>query len=142
MPRTLESKVGITASAFDLLHGGHIAMLAEAKTQCDYLICCLQVDPSIERKHKNKPAQNIVERYIQLDSVKYVDEIIPYVTERDLLDILMLKKPDVRVIGEEYRDIQFTGKNLDIEIYYNSRQHLYSTSALRKKIAESESVDG
>ena len=134
-------RVGITASAFDLLHGGHVAMLAEAKAHCDYLICCLQVDPSIERKDKNKPVQNVVERYLQLDAVKFVDEIIPYVSERDLLDVLMLKKPDIRIIGEEYRGVQFTGKDLDIEVYYNSRQHCYSTSSLRIKIAKSENVN-
>ena len=104
--------VGFTCSTFDLLHSGHIAMLREAKTQCDYLICGLQVDPSIDRPQKNKPVQTLVERYVQLSAVRYVDEIIPYVTEDDLVDILSMYDINVRILGEEYKDKDFTGKDV------------------------------
>ena len=103
-------KKGLTASAFDLLHAGHIQMLEEAKEQCGYLVCALQVDPTVDRPEKNKPIQSIFERYIQLRAVKYVDDIIPYTTERDLLQLIEIIHPDVRIIGEEYRDKDFTGK--------------------------------
>ena len=103
---------GITASTFDLLHAGHIEMLREAKSQCDYLIAALQIDPSLDRPEKNKPVQTIVERYTQLEAVKYVDEIIPYLTEKDLEDILEMRKLDVRILGEEYRNEDFTGRDI------------------------------
>ena len=105
-------KVGFTASTFDLLHAGHVQMLREAKEQCDYLICGLQVDPSVDRANKNAPIQTIVERYTQLKAVGYVDEIIPYGTEQDLEDILTMYNIDVRILGEEYRDKDFTGKDI------------------------------
>ena len=132
-------RIGFTASAFDLLHAGHVQMLREAKDQCDYLICGLQIDPSVDRPDtKNKPVQTIVERYTQLTAVKYVDEIIPYVTEEDLRDILEMYPIDIRIIGEEYRNKEFTGMNickkLGIEIYYNTRNHRFSTSFLREKM--------
>lgn len=131
-------RVGFTCSAFDLLHAGHIVMLREAKQQCDYLICGLQVDPSLDRLEKNRPIQSMVERYIQLSAVKYVDEIIPYQTENDLCDILKTIHIDVRILGEEYRNLDFTGKQIciqrDIDIFYNKRQHDFSTSDLRRRI--------
>lgn len=134
--------VGITASTFDLLHAGHIAMLREAKEQCDYLICCLQVDPSLDRPEKNKPVQSLVERYVQLSAVKYVDEIIPYVTENDLEDILTMFNIDVRIIGEEYKNGKFTGRAIcsarGIDIYYNKRDHRFSSSELRQRVSEME----
>ena len=132
-------KVGFTASTFDLLHAGHISMLAEAKSVCDYLIVGLHVDPSRERKAKNSPVQSLVERYIQLSAVIYVDEVIPYETEDDLSDILITYPVSVRVIGEEYRDANFTGKNLDMKIHYNKRRHGFSSSLLRENIFKSES---
>ena len=104
-------KIGITFSTFDLFHAGHVKMLEEAKRQCDYLIVGLQLDPSIDRKTKNKPSQSIIERYIQLKGSVHIDEIVPYVTEQDLEDILHSFKIDVRIIGEEYKDINFTGKS-------------------------------
>lgn len=132
--------VGFTASTFDLLHAGHVSMLREAKEQCDYLICGLQVDPSIDRPEKNAPIQTLVERYTQLSGVKYVDEIITYQTEDDLLDILNMVNIDVRIIGAEYKDITFTGRatcaQRGIEIYFNKRDHRFSTSDLRKRVAE------
>ena len=132
--------VGFTCSTFDLLHAGHIQMLREAKEQCDYLICGLQVDPSTDRPEKNAPIQTVVERYTQLKAVKYVDEIIPYGTEADLEDILTMYHIHVRVIGEEYRDREFTGKDicnkLGIDIYFNKRNHRFSTSDLRKRVCE------
>lgn len=132
-------KIGITASTFDLLHAGHIAMLREAKTQCDYLVCALQVDPSVDRVEKNKPIQTLVERWTQLQGVKYVDEIIPYQTEQDLEDILQLFNFDVRIIGEEYKNGKFTGRAIcsarGIEIYYNKRDHRFSTTDLRQRVA-------
>lgn len=133
-------KVGFTASAFDLLHAGHVQMLREAKEQCDYLICGLQVDPSLDRPSKNSPIQTIVERYTQLKAVGYVDEIVPYVTEQDLEDILSMYHIDVRILGDEYRDKDFTGKDIcrkrDIELYFNRRDHRFSSSDLRRRVAE------
>ena len=135
--------VGFTASTFDLLHAGHIAMLREAKSVCDYLICGLQIDPSIDRIDKNKPVQTIVERYTQLSAVKYVDEIVPYHTEADLLDILQMYPVNVRIIGEEYRFKDFTGKEecrqLGIDIYYNKRNHRFSSSGLRERVSDEQS---
>lgn len=135
--------VGFTCSAFDLLHAGHIQMLREAKEQCDYLICGLQVDPTIDRKEKNAPIQTVVERYAQLKAVSYVDEIIPYSTEADLCDILAMYHIDVRVLGEEYREKDFTGKDIckkrGIQLYFNKRDHRFSSSDLRKRVAERES---
>ena len=134
-------KVGFTCSTFDLLHAGHVQMLREAKDQCDYLIVGLQTDPSKDRASKNKPAQTIVERYLQLRACKYVDEIIPYSTEQDLEDLLAGMHIDIRILGIEYRDKDFTGhdicKKRDIEIYFNERDHRFSSSGLRKHIAES-----
>ena len=133
-------RVGFTCSTFDLLHAGHVQMLREAKEQCDYLICGLQIDPSVDRKEKNSPVQTIVERYTQLKAVGYVDEIIPYSTEQDLEDILTMYHIDVRVIGEEYRDGKFTGRAIcakrDIDLYFNKRDHRFSSSDLRARVAE------
>ena len=135
-------KVGFTCSVFDLLHAGHIEMLREAKEQCDYLICGLQVDPSLDRPEKNSPIQSLVERHVQLSAVKYVDEIIPYQSEDDLTDILNMINIDVRIIGIEYKDTTFTGRatcaKRGIEIYYNKRDHRFSSSDLRKRVAENE----
>jgi glycerol-3-phosphate cytidylyltransferase len=134
-------KIGFTASTFDLLHSGHVAMLREAKTACDYLICALQNDPSIDRPNKNKPVQNIVERQAQLAAIKYVDEILVYNTEAELLDILSMYHIDVKIMGEEYRNKDFTGRELcqerNIEFYFNKRDHRFSTSDLRKRVTES-----
>jgi glycerol-3-phosphate cytidylyltransferase len=133
-------KVGFTCSAFDLLHAGHIQMLRDAKDQCDYLICGLQVDPKLDRPEKNSPIQTVVERYTQLAAVKYVDEIIPYVTEADLEDILSMYHIDIRILGEEYRDKDFTGKDIcrkrDIDLFFNKRDHRFSSSGLRNRIAD------
>jgi glycerol-3-phosphate cytidylyltransferase len=135
-------KVGFTCSTFDLLHSGHVQMLREAKDQCDYLMVGLQMDPSVDRPNKNPPIQTIVERYTQLKAVGYVDEIIPYGTEQDLEDILQLYKIHVRILGEEYRDKDFTGKDIcrqrDIELYFNKRDHRFSSSGLRKSVVERE----
>ena len=132
--------VGFTASTFDLLHAGHIAMLREAKEQCDYLMVALQVDPSLDRPEKNPPVQTLVERWTQLQGVKYVDEIIPYQTEEDLQDILKLFNIDIRIIGEEYKDGKFTGRATcaarGIEIYFNKRDHRFSSSDLRERVKQ------
>ena len=137
--------IGITASTFDLLHAGHVAMLREAKTQCDHLICALQVDPSIDRSEKNSPVQTLVERWTQLDGVKYVDEIIPYQTEKDLEDILQMYNLDIRVIGEEYKKGKYTGRAIcaarGIEIYFNKRDHRFSTSDLRLRVQQAQMLD-
>jgi glycerol-3-phosphate cytidylyltransferase len=131
-------KVGITASTFDLLHAGHIAMLREAKSQCDYLICALQVDPTFDRATKNSPVQSIVERQAQLAAIKYVDEVIIYCTEADLIDIINMYPIDVRILGEEYRQKDFTGKdecrNRGIQLYFNKRDHRFSSSDLRERV--------
>ena len=133
--------VGFTCSTFDLLHAGHVQMLRDAKDQCDYLICGLQVDPSLDRKEKNSPIQTIVERYTQLKAVKYVDEIIPYASEKDLEDILELYTIDVRILGEEYKEKDFTGKDIckkrGIALYFNKREHRFSSSDLRKRVCTS-----
>jgi glycerol-3-phosphate cytidylyltransferase len=135
-------KVGITFSAFDLLHAGHIKMLEEAKRNCDYLICGLQTDPTIDRPEKNKPVQTVVERYIQLKACKHVDEIVPYATEQDLEDILRAFKIDVRIVGEEYKEVNFTGRTLceenGIDLYFNKRNHRFSSSGLRKEVAQKQ----
>jgi glycerol-3-phosphate cytidylyltransferase len=138
----MSNTVGFTCSTFDLLHAGHIAMLREAKSQCDWLIAGLQVDPSVDRNNKNKPVQTLVERYVQLSAVKYVDEIIVYHTEQDLEDILSLFPINVRVLGEEYKDKDFTGKDIckkrDIGLYFNTRDHRFSSSGLRARVSEME----
>jgi glycerol-3-phosphate cytidylyltransferase len=131
-------KVGITFSTFDLLHAGHIAMLEECKRQCDFLIVGLQTDPTIDRPDtKNKPAQSIYERWFQLDACKFVDKIIPYSTEADLIDILLSQKIDIRFLGEEYKDKEFTGKlecfRRRIKLVFNTRDHKFSTTELRKR---------
>jgi glycerol-3-phosphate cytidylyltransferase len=137
-----DKKIGFTCSCFDLFHAGHVMMLKESKTQCDWLIVGLQTDPTIDRPQKNKPVQSILERYIQLEACKYVDQIVPYSTEKDLMDILTSYNIDVRIIGEEYRDKEFTGKHecyaRDIEIIFNGRDHSFSSSSLRKRVAEAE----
>lgn len=134
--------IGLTASTFDLLHAGHIAMLREAKTQCDYLICALQIDPSVDRKTKNKPIQTIVERYTQLAAVRYVDEVVVYATETDLEDLLEMYPINVRILGEEYKGKDFTGhdicKRRNISLYFNKRDHRFSTSDLRKRVINAE----
>lgn len=135
-------KIGITFSAFDLLHAGHIKMLEEAKRQCDYLICGLQTDPTLDRPEKNKPIQTVVERYIQLKACTYVDEIVPYATEQDLEDILRSFKIDVRILGDEYQDKNFTGRTYceekSIVLYFNTRDHRFSSSGLRKEVVGKE----
>jgi len=132
--------VGFTCSAFDLLHAGHVIMLREAKEKCDYLMVGLQVDPSYDRKSKNSPIQTIVERYTQLKAISYVDEIIPYGSEKDLEDILEMYPINIRILGEEYRDKDFTGKDIcrkrDIDLYFNKRDHRFSTTDLRKRVCE------
>ena len=144
MPDAMLGKpVGFTCSTFDLLHAGHILMLAECKQVCDYLIVGVQSDPSIDRPGtKNKPVQSIVERYVQLSAVKFVDEIIVYNTEKDLEDMLMFLPINVRIIGEEYKDKDFTGKQIcedrGIKIWYNSRSHRFSSSELRQRTYQSE----
>ena len=135
---------GFTCSAFDLLHAGHILMLEEAKKNCGYLIVGLQNDPSFDRPTKNKPIQSLVERYIQLKGVKYIDEIIVYNTEKDLEDLLKILDIQVRFVGEEYKDKALTGRDIctarNIKIHYNKRQHSFSTTELRSRIARKEAV--
>jgi len=139
-------KIGITFSTFDLgPHAGHIAMLAEAKNHCDYLIAGLQTDPTIDRPGiKNQPVQSVVERQIQLSACRYVDEVVVYQTEQDLLDLLLILPVDVRILGVEYSHKDFTGKaecfSRNIEIIFNTRNHSFSSSSLRKRVAHSESV--
>lgn len=146
--RTLKEqgkKIGITFSTFDLLHAGHIAMLSEAKNHCDYLICGLQTDPTIDRPEtKNKPVQTIVERQIQLAACKFVDEIVVYQTEQDLIDLLLILPVDVRILGVEYQSKDFTGRaegaNKGIDHIFNSRDHSFSSSSLRKRVASAETT--
>jgi glycerol-3-phosphate cytidylyltransferase len=132
-------RVGFTCSTFDLCHSGHVQMLRDAKEKCDYLIVGLQVNPNIDRAHKSAPVQSVVERYTQLKAISYVDEIIPYETEEDLTDILSMYHIDVRILGEEYKDKDFTGldvcKQRDIELFFNKRDHRFSSSELRQRVA-------
>lgn len=138
-------RIGITFSAFDLLHAGHIKMLEEAKRNCDYLIVGLQTDPTLDRPEKNKPVQTVVERYIQLKGCVFVDEIVPYAREQDLEDILHSFKIDIRFIGDEYKEKKFTGRDYceqsGIELFFNQRDHRFSSSDLRKHVAVMEMKD-
>ena len=136
-------RIGITFSTFDMLHAGHIAMLSEAKNHCDYLICGLQTDPTIDRPDtKNRPVQSIVERQIQLAACRYVDEVVVYQTEQDLVDLLLILPLDVRVLGVEYADKDFSGRDecydRNIEIVFNGRDHSFSSSSLRKRVVSAE----
>jgi glycerol-3-phosphate cytidylyltransferase len=138
-------RIGITFSTFDLLHAGHIAMLAEARNHCDYLIAGLQTDPTIDRPDtKNLPVQSVVERQIQLAACRYVDEVVVYQTEQDLIDLLLILPVDVRILGVEYQDQEFTGKwegtSKGIEHVFNSRDHSFSSSSLRKRVTQAEMV--
>ena len=137
--------IGITFSTFDMLHAGHVAMLSEAKNHCDYLIAGLQTDPTIDRPDtKNKPIQSIVERQIQLAACRYVDEVVTYQTEQDLIDLLLILPLDVRILGVEYEHSDFTGKAecfmRDIELVFNGRDHSFSSSSLRKRVAHAETL--
>ena len=138
-------RVGITFSTFDMLHAGHIAMLSEAKNHCDYLIAGLQTDPTIDRPEtKNRPVQSIVERQIQLAACRYVDEVVVYQTEQDLVDLLLILPLDVRILGVEYANKDFTGKkecwDRNIELVFNGRDHSFSSSSLRRRVAAAESM--
>jgi len=131
------TKVGFTVSTFDCLHAGHISMLKEAKEVCDYLVVALLIDPTTDRPEtKNKPVQSVLERYIQLQAVKYIDEIVPVESELDIYNLLLILHPDIRIIGEEYKGKLFTGSDLEIEMHYNKRSHSFSTSELRERIAK------
>jgi glycerol-3-phosphate cytidylyltransferase len=135
----MSKKVGFTCSTFDLFHAGHVAMLEEAKRQCDWLIVGIQSDPSIDRPEKNKPVQNLIERQLQVRACKFVDETIVYTTEDDLFTLLCMLPIDVRILGDEYKGKSFTGSHLrGMEYYYNKRDHGYSSSELRKRVANSE----
>lgn len=133
-------KIGFMCSTFDLFHAGHVLALKEAKTQCDYLIVGLQTDPTVDRPIKNKPVQTVFERYVQVDACRYVDQVIPYTTESELLDILQSYHFDVRIIGEEYQGKEFTGSALEIPLYFNKRRHSFSSSDLRKRVYEAETI--
>lgn len=138
MDKDKKYRIGFTCSTFDLFHAGHIMMLEEAKEICSYLIVGLQTDPTVDREWKNKPVQTMFERFVQLKSCKYIDEIIPYTTERELMDILRSYHIDVRIIGEEYKDKDFTGKELDVPVYFNKRKHSFSTTELRQRVLNAE----
>jgi glycerol-3-phosphate cytidylyltransferase len=143
--KTKGKKIGITFSTFDMLHAGHIAMLSEARNHCDYLIAGLQTDPTIDRPDtKNRPVQSIVERQIQLAACRYVDEVVVYQTEQDLVDLLLILPLDVRILGVEYEHKDFTGRAecdaRGIEIIFNGRDHSFSSSSLRKRVAQAETL--
>ena len=133
-------RIGFTASTFDLLHAGHIAMLEEAKSQCDFLIVGLLTDPTRDRKDsKNSPIQSSFERWLQAQAIAVIDMVIPFDTEEDLVNMINMIKPHVRIVGEEYKGKHHTGWNIkDVEIYYNKRNHNYGSSQLRKKIVDQE----
>jgi glycerol-3-phosphate cytidylyltransferase len=129
-------KTGFTCSTFDLFHAGHVMMLKEAKQQCNYLIVGLQTDPTVDRPQKNKPVQTVFERFVQLQACRYVDEVVPYTTEKELLDILLSYPIDIRIVGDEYVNQTFTGQELDIELYFNNRKHSFSTTELRQRVID------
>jgi len=129
--------IGFTCGAFDLLHAGHVVMLKEAKDNCEYLIVGLQTDPSIDRQDKNQPVQSVYERFIQLNAIQYVDDVIPYDTEESLLDLLESTPIDLRFVGEDYKDTPFTGDHLPIDVFYTNRKHSFSTTNLRNKVINS-----
>lgn len=136
-------RIGITFSTFDMLHAGHIAMLSEAKNHCDYLIAGLQTDPTIDRPDtKNHPVQSIVERQIQLAACRYVDEVVVYQTEEDLIDLLLILPVDVRILGVEYQGMEFSGRDecitRGIDLIFNGRDHSFSSSSLRRRVAKAE----
>jgi len=136
-------KIGFTCSTFDLFHAGHIIMLKDAKAQCDYLIVGLQTDPTIDRPtEKNKPVQSVFERYIQLLACKYVDEVVVYATEKELIDIFLSYPINVRILGEEYQSKGFTGRqeciDRGIQFYFNQREHSFSTTELRQRVVDAE----
>ena len=133
-------KIGFTCSCFDILHSGHALMLQDAKKYCDILVVGLQSDPTIDRKTKNKPIQDLEERRIMLSSIKYVDEIVDYCTEYELEQLLKYLNPDVRILGTDWKGKNFTGCNLPIEIHWHSRDHNWSTSYLRKRVYEAEKL--
>lgn len=133
-------KIGFTCGAFDLLHAGHVLMLEEARQQCDRLVVGLQSDPSLDRAHKNRPVQALEERRVQLAGCRFVDEIVLYETEADLYRLLQELKPDIRIVGADWKGKPFTGHDLPIAVYFNGRDHGYSSSALRKRIYESEAA--
>ena len=139
---TNKKRIGLTCSTFDLFHSGHVIMLEEAKRQCDYLIAAIQVDPTLDRQTKNKPVQSIIERQIQVSACKHVDEIIVYSTEKELEDIFMALPIDVLILGEEYKDTEYTGKEIcmkrGIELYFNKRDHFFSSSDLRQRVFDAE----
>jgi len=131
-------KTGFTCSTFDLFHAGHVIMLEEAKKQCDHLIVGLQTDPTVDRPYKNKPVQTVFERFVQLKACRYVDEVVVYATEKELIDILLSYPIDVRILGDEYMNNEFTGQDLDIELYFNTRRHSFSTTELRQRVIDAE----
>ena len=133
----MTDKVGFTCGAFDLLHAGHVVMLKEARENCEHLIVGLQTDPSIDRQEKNQPVQSVYERFTQLSAIKYVDEVIPYDTERSLIDLLESTPINVRFIGEDYIDKSFTGDDLPIKVHYTNRKHSFSSSGLRQRVVQS-----
>ena len=126
-------RIGFTCSTFDLLHAGHTSMLAESKSRCDYLIVGLLCDPTHDSQEKQKPIQSMFERGVQLSSISYVDMIIPFSSEQDIIDMVLVIKPDIRIVGEEYKDKNHTGKGL-CPIYYNSRKHSFSSTELRGRV--------
>ncbi len=137
-------KIGFNCSTFDLFHAGHIMMLKEAKSHCDHLIVGLQTDPTLDRKQKNKPIQSVFERFVQLQACKYVDEVVVYATEKDLIDILLSYPINIRILGIEYENEDFTGRreciNRGIAFYFNKREHSFSTSELRQRVVFAEDI--
>ena len=131
-------RTGFTCSTFDLFHAGHIMMLKEAKEQCERLIVGLQTDPTLDRASKNKPVQGVFERFVQLHACKFVDEVVVYGTEKELKDILLSYPIDVRILGEEYQEKDFTGMHLGMEFYFNKRRHSFSTTELRQRVVAAE----
>jgi len=138
MNNNIKKKIGFTCGSFDLLHCGHAMMLEEAKSYCEHLIVGVQSDPTIDRDSKNKPIQSYAERISMVNAIRYVDEVVLYDTELDLVELLIRLNPDVRIVGADWQNKEFTGHNLPIPVVFNTRNHNYSTSELRRRVYEAE----
>ena len=134
-----DMKIGLVAGNFDIIHPGYVEMFEDAKKNaCNYLVVALQSDPTVDRQEKTKPVQTVEEREYILKSIKYINEVIHYTTEKEFLDILTNFDYDVRILGSDYqsRDKNFTGSSLNKDIYFHNRSHSYSASDLKKRIAK------
>jgi glycerol-3-phosphate cytidylyltransferase len=133
-------KKGFIAGSFDVIHPGYIHMFEEAKNNCDYLIIGLQTDPTIERSEKIKPILDYWDRFKILTSIKYIDQIYSYTLENDLFNLLKTIKPDIRFLGDDYKNKPITGYELNIPVHYIDRSHGWSTTKFKKLIKNGKNI--